>query len=189
MGFCGIKNIGALPSEHGSREKFVRLERFLKNLILDKPKHNPPGNWGGAKKISGLVDAAGFQTFDKDGRIMTVQVILSCQHLQQLSDCFVVQDYFKETYGYRIQYPQCFGVRVGQRAIFPAEVCRVSPGQLFRRRLEPEQQRDFIKYAVQPPFRRLADIQGAVQGQVSCGQSFMQCIPVESCVSVPGLQL
>lgn len=75
MEFSGARNVGALPTEHGNRERFVRLERFLKNLILDKPKHNPPGNWGSAKKISGLVDAAGFQTFDKDGRIMTVQVI------------------------------------------------------------------------------------------------------------------
>lgn len=60
-----------------------------------------------------------------------------------------------------------FGVRMGKAAVFPAEVCKMRAGQLFKRRLNEDQQRKFMDAATQKPFERLNGITGAVSGDVS----------------------
>lgn len=58
------------------------------------------------------------------------------------------------------------GVRVGRTAIIPAEFLEIVPGQLYRKKIPPACQKDFLQFSTQKPHDRLRDIQNAVSGQV-----------------------
>lgn len=62
-----------------------------------------------------------------------------------------------------------FGVRIGKDAVFPAEVCEVIPGQLYRKKLSPENTTQFLRFSVQKPHERLMTITNGVNGQVGDG--------------------
>lgn len=83
------------------------------------------------------------------------------------------QAYFKKTYGRPVKFAEAFGVRIGKDAIFPAEFMDVLPGQVYRKRLDEDQQRKFIQGSTAPPDARLKSIRDAV-APVSC-----------SCLSFP----
>ena len=66
----------------------------------------------------------------------------------------------------RVMHEQAVGVRLGRSAIIPAEFCRIVPGQLFKKKIPPQLQAEFLKFATQRPDQRLRAIQKAVGGNV-----------------------
>lgn len=63
-------------------------------------------------------------------------------------------------------HEQAVGVRLGRSAVIPAELCRIVPGQLFKKKIPAHLQPDFLKFATQRPDQRLRAIQTAVGGNV-----------------------
>ncbi|KAI0361956.1 Piwi-domain-containing protein [Trametes cingulata] len=118
-----------------------QLRSFLKGVLirvtLTKMRPRP---------ISDLVANAGMQDFDKDGERWTV-----ARH-------------FQNKYNVQVRYPNIVGVRVGRSAIIPAEFCEVVPGQVYRKKLSPRTQADFLNFTKQKPEQRLDMIRAAVSG-------------------------
>ncbi|KAI0336397.1 Piwi-domain-containing protein [Cubamyces sp. BRFM 1775] len=129
-----------------SNPQLAQLRLFLKNvqvrLTISQMKARP---------ISDLVREAGMQEFDKDNERWTV-----ARH-------------FEQKYNVQVRYPRMVGVRVGRTAIIPAEFLEIVPGQLYRKKIPPACQKDFLQFSTQKPHERLRDIQNAVAGQ---GQLF-----------------
>ncbi|KAI0374754.1 Piwi-domain-containing protein [Pilatotrama ljubarskyi] len=120
-----------------------QLRSFLKGVLVKvtlTPKMRP-------RPISELVREAGLQEFDKDG------------------DRWTVARHFQHKYNVQVRYPTIVGVRRGRSAIIPAEFCEVVPGQVYRKKLLPKCQTEFLNFAKQKPQERLRDIQNAVSGQ------------------------
>ncbi|TFK93746.1 Piwi-domain-containing protein [Polyporus arcularius HHB13444] len=125
-----------------SRPEYLRLRSHLKGVVVRITVNSNVG----PKPIVDLVEEAGRQEFDnKEG----VRVSVS-QHF--------ASRYANGT----VRFPRAIGVRVGKSAIIPAEFCEIIPGQLFRKKLPPELQNDFLRIATERPERRLQAIQGAV---------------------------
>jgi eukaryotic translation initiation factor 2C len=73
-----------------------------------------------------------------------------------------MQDHFKEAHGYALQHPLIFGILVGskERAIvFPAEVCTVVEGQIYKKKVPQELTSHVVKFATCKPEDRLRTIQ------------------------------
>lgn len=66
----------------------------------------------------------------------------------------------------QVKHPRIIGVKIGKTAIVPAEFCKVIPGQVYRKKIPPEAQRDFLQFATQKPQVRFDAINHAVQGGV-----------------------
>ncbi|THH33923.1 hypothetical protein EUX98_g245 [Antrodiella citrinella] len=148
MAFLDVSDARKMIEQMSHQRTFDSVSRFLKGLLLAKPKVNSPGNWTHGKKISGLVANAGQETF-----------------VDQNNVTLSVESYFAAKYNYQLRLPGCFGVKIGRTAVFPAEVCMVMPGQLYKKRLDEDQQRKFIQSATQKPSDRLHDIGQAVFGR------------------------
>lgn len=58
-------------------------------------------------------------------------------------------------------------MRIGRDAVFPAEVCEVLPGQVYKKRLDPMDMQEFLKSSVMKPQARMDAIVEAVSGRVS----------------------
>lgn len=69
-----------------------------------------------------------------------------------------VADYFRETYNYRLVYPQLPCIVTGRNAIFPLEVCDLLPNQPNRRRLTPRQVDGMLRFTKRNPPERLQAI-------------------------------
>ncbi|KAI0670510.1 Piwi domain-containing protein [Trametes maxima] len=127
-------------------QDYGRLRIFLKGvrirMSLSKMRPRP---------ISDLVHEAGLQEFDKDNERCSV-----ARHFAQKYNC-------------EVRFPRIVGVRVGRTAIIPAEFCEIVPGQLYRKKIPPEAQREFLQFATQKPRERMRDIENSVSGQ---GQLF-----------------
>ncbi|KAI0646924.1 Piwi domain-containing protein [Trametes meyenii] len=127
-------------------QQFGQLRIFLKGvrvrMTLSKMRPRP---------ISDLVHEAGLQEFDRDNERCSV-----ARHFAQKYNC-------------EVRFPRIVGVRVGKTAIFPAEFCEIIPGQLYRKKIPPDAQREFLQFATQKPHERMRDIENSVAGQ---GQLF-----------------
>ena len=58
-------------------------------------------------------------------------------------------------------------MRLRGKVVYPVELCSVAPGQVYRKKLLPKDQVDFLKFSQQGPRERLGDIRSAVSGQVN----------------------
>lgn len=76
-----------------------------------------------------------------------------------------IQRHFEHKYNRPVRLPRIVGIRMGATAIIPAEFCQIVPGQVYRKKLPPETQKDFLGFSTQKPAERLRDIQNAVSGQ------------------------
>ncbi|KAL1820630.1 hypothetical protein ACET3Z_015499 [Daucus carota] len=77
-----------------------------------------------------------------------------------------VVEYFRETYGFSIQYAQLPSLQVGnpQRPNYlPMEVCKISEGQRYTKRLNEKQITALLKVTCQRPMDREKDILKTVQ--------------------------
>ncbi|GAN01273.1 translation initiation factor 2C [Mucor ambiguus] len=63
----------------------------------------------------------------------------------------LVSDYFLQKYNRRLNYPFLPCVVVRKDTFLPMEVCEISPGQRFTRRLNPKQTAEFITATSKPP--------------------------------------
>ena len=88
----------------------------------------------------------------------------------------IPQRYYQDVYNFRLQFPTIFTVRLSETAVVPAEICHIAPGQLYKKKLTPEDQEEFLKFAQQRPGERLRDIKSAVNGPV-CSQLIYNCAP------------
>jgi hypothetical protein len=79
----------------------------------------------------------------------------------------LLQDYFFQTYNLRIEHSRLVGIRLsgksGQDDIVPLELCRVKPGQLYRKKLPEELTRDMVEFSAVRPQDRQRMIQQAVR--------------------------
>ncbi|KAI0831166.1 Piwi domain-containing protein [Trametes gibbosa] len=144
--FLGARDIRQLVMHRTNDEKYGRLRRFLKGVVIKVTLTDAR-----PRRISDIVLQAGLQEFDKGNE-----------------RCTVVQ-HFESKYNCRVRYPEIVGIRTGSSAIIPAEFCDVVPGQVFRKKMSPAVQNEFLRFSTQKPNERLRDIQNAVGGQ---GQLF-----------------
>ncbi|KAI0797904.1 Piwi domain-containing protein [Abortiporus biennis] len=146
MAFLQIRN--ARDVERISPAEAAKLQSFLKKVkVTPDPNYLGGGHRQRAKAITSVVPRAGFYSFPKDGVPTTVA------------------DYFRDKYNYQLRYPGIFGVLVGKDAVYPAELCLVPPGQIYRRKLDSDQQAKMIDFAKMKPDQRLRTIKDAVSGQ------------------------
>ncbi|CEP13223.1 hypothetical protein [Parasitella parasitica] len=66
-----------------------------------------------------------------------------------------VADYFVEKYNRRLNYPFLPCVVVRRDIFLPMEVCEITPGQRYTRKLNPKQTAEFIKATSKPPQARV----------------------------------
>ncbi|KAI0394409.1 Piwi-domain-containing protein [Xylariaceae sp. FL0594] len=71
-----------------------------------------------------------------------------------------VAQHYKDTYGFRLEYPHLPVVRSTRGGFFPMELCNVARDQRYPFKLSPEQTAAMIKVAVTRPPKRREDIMG-----------------------------
>ncbi|KAH9951296.1 Piwi domain-containing protein [Amylocystis lapponica] len=155
VSFLGLRHVRELGNLQNTDPSWRSLRAFFRNVqvMVNVGTQKP-------KKISDLILDAGKFNFSRDGVQMTVQ------------------DHFRSKYNSALAYPNIFGIRVGKTAVFPAEVCRIIPGQLFKKKLLPEQTSRFVEVTAKKPHERLQTIRQGIAGarqQLDYGTSdFMQ---------------
>ncbi|GBE81691.1 Protein argonaute [Sparassis crispa] len=144
MKYLDIHNLRELENLKSSNMR--KLEQFLKGVLVVVTQPQRSSAQRRARAISGLVPQAGEYRFEKDGVTTTVK------------------NHFLQQHNYRVRNPNLFGVRIGKTAVFPAEVCNVVEGQIYRKKLSVSQQTAFIKFATQAPADKLKAIGDATKG-------------------------
>ncbi|KAF9357352.1 Eukaryotic translation initiation factor 2C [Mortierella sp. NVP85] len=74
-----------------------------------------------------------------------------------------VENYFKDTYSIRLQFPMLPCVVAGKMAMLPLELCSVVEGQRCPKKLDERQTADMIKFTCQPPHVRANIIKQGLQ--------------------------
>ncbi|KZT73857.1 Piwi-domain-containing protein [Daedalea quercina L-15889] len=138
ISYLGKRN--ARDLERLPQKDFYKLRSFLKGVRVTL-RHTRTDR---ARPIGNLVRSGGAYTFEKDGSETT--------------------EHFRQTYNLHLQYPDIFGVRIGRDAVFPAELCVVERGQLYRKKIPAEIGPDFLKFSTQRPHDKLRTIEAAVSG-------------------------
>ncbi|CAL1713053.1 unnamed protein product [Somion occarium] len=160
------KNIRYLEALTPDSVDWRKLERFLKGVRITTTLPSA-SKWkrGTGKSIKGLVSQAGLYEFNKDGRPMTVQ------------------QYLREQYNTRTNYPRMFGIKLNKDAVIPAEYCEILLGQFFKKNLVESQRTAMVKMSTRKPIDRLNTIQGAVAGQDQlfdyASSDFMQAVGMQ----------
>ena len=77
-------------------------------------------------------------------------------------------------YNEHLRYPRVFGVRIGRDNIFPAELCTVEEGQLYRKKIPAEVSPEFLRFSIQRPAEKLRTIEAAIAGPVSVYRMLIQ---------------
>ncbi|EJF65736.1 Piwi-domain-containing protein [Dichomitus squalens LYAD-421 SS1] len=127
------------------RHEYADLRSFLKGVrvtVTVSPEMKP-------KPIADLVERAALQEFDTETERLNVKT------------------HFERKYNVKVVHEHAVGVRLGRSAIIPAELCKIVPGQLFKRKVPAHLQPDFLKFATQRPDQRLRAIRAAVGGNPS----------------------
>lgn len=65
-----------------------------------------------------------------------------------------------------LMHSQLFTVRLGNNSVYPAELCTIESGQIYKKRLSQADQTAFLKLSQQGPRERLKEIRSAVSGPV-----------------------
>ncbi|KAF7975299.1 hypothetical protein HWV62_10070 [Athelia sp. TMB] len=146
MAFLRAKNINELALS-SKDDKFKKLKSFLKGIFIVAP------NLKRRIKIQSLQDYAGEYVFVKDTQETTV-----ARH-------------YKDAHGITIRYVKLFGVAAGpkdRQLVFPAEVCRVVGGQLYKKKLSPDATAKVVPLATKAPQARLDTIMNGI-GQGKTG--------------------
>ena len=77
------------------------------------------------------------------------------------------QEYWASHHNTRLQYPDAFGIKFPSGTIFPAEACKIKPGQRYKKCLSPDDTTAFMQLSVSKPDARLSAICNAVSSDVS----------------------
>ncbi|KAJ7284419.1 argonaute-like protein [Mycena rebaudengoi] len=81
-----------------------------------------------------------------------------------------VANYFRETTGRALQFPNLFCVEIGQGALIPLELCTVPQGQLMRKEIPDDKKTQLVEFASMRPPERLQSIQRGM-GVLAYGNS------------------
>ncbi|KAI0637098.1 Piwi domain-containing protein [Trametes polyzona] len=139
MAHLGLRDARELTQLNNIQQQQLRL--FLKGVLVKVNLGNSR-----PRPIKDFVPQGGLQEFDKDGERWTVQ------------------RHFEHKYNCQVRNPRFPGVRIGSTAIVPAEFCIVVPGQLYRKKIPPHVQKDFLGFSTQKPDERMRAIRSAVAG-------------------------
>ncbi|GJE90868.1 argonaute-like protein [Phanerochaete sordida] len=120
--------------------------RTLKSFLKGVQVNVPPGEK--KVKIEDIVLHAGYLEFEKGAKQIRVM------------------DHFMEHHRYTLRNPHAFGVRANKSAVFPAEVCRIVPGQLYKKKLDGRATSEVIKHTSMRPDVRLDKIKKAVSSDI-----------------------
>lgn len=142
--------------------KWIQFKKFVKGVHVSVSTLRS----GKTRPIKDVVLNAGNVTFEKDGIMTTVKVRTLLKYEGCSAQSFLSQDHFQQHHNIALRFPAMFGVRIGKDAVFPAEICDVIPGQLYRKKLSPEATVTFLKFSTQKPDARLRTIKEAVAGPV-----------------------
>ncbi|KAK7023907.1 Argonaute-like protein [Favolaschia claudopus] len=140
LGARSVRDLGLNDERDPAFRKLVA--HFHRRLITTVPTQAK------TKTIHGLIRGPiGRYTFTKDGRATTIQ------------------DYFRDVHNIPLTYPNTFGVLISGRSapfpvIIPAELCKIIPGQLYKKRLPPTATSDAVDFATMRPQDRLRAIAG-----------------------------
>ncbi|RKP11680.1 Piwi domain-containing protein [Piptocephalis cylindrospora] len=139
----GIRNPQAWRGEIHDRD-FPLLDRYVRTMRIDvthrgadfKPRYS----------LQGITRTPASSTFftQENGAKMNVA------------------QYFHQRYNIRLRFPFLPCVRTSKKALLPMEVCVVEPGQVYRRKLGPDQTSDMIRVTAVKPFVRQKVIQEGV---------------------------
>ncbi|KAK0240575.1 argonaute-like protein [Armillaria nabsnona] len=122
--------------------KFRSLSAFLKGLEI---QCRTTGNR--TKTVKELVLKGGRYEFERDGHTTTVG------------------EYFRSAHSIDIHFPDAFGIMTsGKNAshpvVYPAELCSILPGQLYKKRLPNHLTSEAVSFATMTPDVRLKAIMG-----------------------------
>lgn len=80
-------------------------------------------------------------------------------------------------------------MRIGKTAVYPAEVCTVFPGQVYKKKLDPRDTAEFLKTSTLKPDIRMREIQDAVDRDVRCHLGFHRLgLLTNNCSQILGYQ-
>ncbi|OJA17789.1 hypothetical protein AZE42_06589 [Rhizopogon vesiculosus] len=144
----GIRgNARALNFRKHSKEWNI-LSQFFKNVMIDIKL---PTKKTITKKIVGLVEAAGrfeFKKEQEDGSFLPT----------------TVAEHYHKTYNIRLLFPDIIGIELsrgaGKNTVIPAEVCYVTPGQRYTRKLPQQMTSTMVDFSKFRPEKRLDMIIG-----------------------------
>ncbi|OAX39508.1 Piwi-domain-containing protein, partial [Rhizopogon vinicolor AM-OR11-026] len=144
----GIRgNARALNFRKHSKEWNI-LSQFFKNVMIDIKL---PTKKTITKKIVGLVEAAGrfeFKKEQEDGSFLPT----------------TVAEHYYKTYNIRLLFPDIIGIELsrgaGKNTVIPAEVCHVTPGQRYTRKLPQQMTSTMVDFSKFRPEKRLDMIVG-----------------------------
>ncbi|KAF9091483.1 argonaute 1 [Mortierella sp. AM989] len=74
-----------------------------------------------------------------------------------------IEAYFQKTYGRKLQFPNLPCIAIGKTAIVPLELCSVTEGQRYPKKLDERQTADMIKFTCQPPHIRANTIKDGLR--------------------------
>ncbi|KAL0939565.1 eukaryotic translation initiation factor 2c [Colletotrichum truncatum] len=128
-------------------DAFKHLRRLAK--LRFTPKHRGKENWDKVYLIKSI--AFGAEHGEKGATAENVKFMNNGEEVN-------VVEYFKKTYGYRVQFPTWPLVETQKSGFFPMEVCIIKPMQRYTYKLDPDQTAAMIKGAVTRPNQRKAEI-------------------------------
>ncbi|KIM49646.1 hypothetical protein M413DRAFT_113312 [Hebeloma cylindrosporum] len=144
MDFFGARAPRELVMDHQD-PRFKRLEKFL-NKVRVEVRTGSGGQRSRVKTIRGLEPMAGeFQFTNSNDELLTVK------------------DYFQRFYNLRIEHSRIVGIRLSGRSgrddVVPLELCRVLPGQLYKKKLPEELTKEMVTFSSVRPHDRQRMIQ------------------------------
>ena len=136
-----------------------KLEAHFKNRLIKTRTTSDR-----TKTIYAIVPGPiGNYPFQKDGVPTTIEVRLLNPRLDQTNHG--QKRYLYQAYGITLTYPKAFGVRISGRTapfpvIVPAELCKVLPGQLYKKKIPSAATKDAVQFATMAPQLRFQTITG-----------------------------
>ncbi|CCM05785.1 uncharacterized protein FIBRA_08018 [Fibroporia radiculosa] len=149
MRFLNLRDVRDLDRVRPGSPEWQKLRQFLKGVSVTLKTTRSVR----ARPIKDLVAQGGLFEFEKDNKITTVQ-----------ASNILIGEHFQQHHNIRLRFPKIFGVRIGKDAVLPAEVCTVAHGQVYKKKLSPEMQSNFLKFSTQRPDARLRQIQEGISG-------------------------
>lgn len=164
MSWLGVRDPARLGSL--SRSDIQKLRAFLKGVYVtvsvgrSRPRPKP---------ITDLIPEAGLEEFDNaDGQRVTVQVRAIFSHPDHRKrSSFRSQHHFQTKYNVRVRWPRALGVRIGRTAVIPAEFVNIESGQVYRKKIPPQIQSDFLRFSTKRPRERWNALMQAIEADVS----------------------
>ncbi|KAL8278267.1 hypothetical protein RQP46_009299 [Phenoliferia psychrophenolica] len=139
LDFLDSRNSNHLNASVMDERQKIRLRRFLTNLNIDIFPHNHVKHKRAVKIRGGITDTSARDTYFT---------------LRETNETVSVEEYFLRDFNIRLQYPDlpCVVVKAGVN--YPMELCSVTVGNKYRRKLNAAQQKNASAFQVLKPEAR-----------------------------------